>query len=185
MYLPKSKYKTNLTATPGALKIKATEEPYIGPYFETFTGELYTGTFPSKASKQLVRNAFGISENFAINGEEIIGVPNEYDFVRSNNLEVQLKATLPIPVHYPKPAPADYGKKFITRYFAIEKSSGRILEISKEVYTSLNSKEPKYYYPKYDTKAIQWSLVNVRANQDTLQVSELSSYLKDPSQFVR
>jgi hypothetical protein len=185
MYLPKTKYKGNLYTAGTEYVLPGEINPYVGPYFETFTGETYTGTSPSKNSKKLLPfEEQGSSRGIFTEGPPPV-MSEQYDGIRENQQEFKLRSTLDIPVYYPKPMPVDYRKRFIVRYFAIEKTTTRILEISKEVYTSLNSKEPKYYYPKYDTKAIQWSLVNVRANQDTLQVSRLSSYLKDPSQFVR
>lgn len=185
MYLPKSKYQSNLTASPGALKIKDTSEPYVGPYFKTYTGRMYTGNSPSKTSQELVNNTFGISENFAINGQEVIGIPNEYDYVRDNNLEVQLKSTLPVPLYYPKPSPTDYTNGKFSRYFAIDKKTSRILEISRDVYKSMKSREPKYYYPKYKLFLLEWNLRNSIENRVNTSIAKLDSYLKDPSQFVR
>ena len=185
MYLPKSKYQSNLTAAPGALKIKATSEPYTGPYFKAYTGKMYTGNAPSRTSQELVDNTFGISENLAINGQEVIGIPNEYDYVRGNNLEVQLKATLPVPLYYPKPTPSDYTKGIVKRYFAIDKTTGQVLEISSKVYASMKAQKPEYYYPKYELKTLKWSLRNRSTNRINSSVTKLDSYLKDPSQFVR
>lgn len=181
MYLPKSKYQSNLTAAPGALKIKATSEPYTGPYFKTYTGKMYTGEAPSNASQELVNNTFGISENLAINGQEVVGIPNEYDYLRSNNQEVQLKATLPVPIYYPKPNTGTT----LERYFAIDKTAQRVVEVSKDTYLSMKSREPRYYYPKYDLKTLTWSLTNASENRINTAVAGLDSYLKDPSQFVR
>jgi len=192
MYLPKHKYKVIFTGG-GEYELVSNREEYTGYLFETAVGTFFTGNKPSTSSKQLqeIERITGFisgkddGTGIGINDPSPLVFREDYDDIRQNNQEYTLKSTERIPLHYPKPAPADYGNKFIIRYFATEKTTGRILEISKEVYTSLNSKEPKYYYPKYGTKAIQWSLVNVRVNQEIVRVSELDSYLKDPSQFVR
>lgn len=185
MYLPKTKYKGNLYTAGTEYVLPGETSPYVGPYFQTFTGEAYTGNSPSKKSKKLLP----FEEQGSSRGIFTEGPPpvmfEQYDGIRKDQQEFQLRSTLDIVTHYPKPAPADYGKNFIIRYFAIEKSTRRTSEISKEVYTSLNAKEPTYYYPKYDIKAIQWSLVNIRANQEIVRESGLGDYLKDPSQFVR
>lgn len=181
MYLPKSKYQGNLKAAPGSLKIKATGEPYEGMYFKTYEEKLFSGTTPSSQAQELTSNVFGISENLAIDGESVIGIPNEYDVLRNNDTEVKLKATLPVPLHYPKPGNVES----FTRYFAIDKTSQRVVEVSKDTYLSIKSQEPKYYYPKYELKTLQWSLTNVAENRINASIEGLDSYLKDPSQFVR
>lgn len=192
MYLPKHKYRVIFTGG-GEYELVSNREEYTGYLFETAVGTFFTGKKPTASSKQLqeIERITGFvsgkddGTGIGINDASPLILREDYDDIRQNSQEYALKNTERIPLYYPKPMPIDYGKKFIVRYFAIEKTTDRVLEISKEVYTSLNSKEPKYYYPKYSTKAIQWSLVNVRANQDTIRVSELDSYLKDPSQFVR
>lgn len=185
MYLPKTKYKGGLTTAGNEYRLPGEVQPYVGPYFETFTGKVFSGTKPSNTSKELLPlEEQGSSAGVYTKGPSPI-LSTEYDGIRNNNEELQLRSTLDIPVYYPKPMPADYSKKTIIRYFAIEKVTGRILEISKEVFTSLKSKETKYYYPKYTTKVIQWSLVNINANEQTVYKEKIGSYLKDPSQFVR
>ena len=57
--------------------------------------------------------------------------------------------------------------------------------MSKDVYLSMKSKEPKYYYPKYELKTLDWSLRSVSDNRINAAIAGLESYLKDPSQFVR
>lgn len=181
MYLPKSKYQGGLRAQPASLKILATGESYEGMYFKTYDGRLFTGTAPSSQAQELTTNTFGISENLAIDGESVIGIPNEYDVLRSNDIEVQLKATLPLPLHYPKPGNVES----FTRYFAVDKNTQRVVEVSKDTYLSMKSQEPKYYYPKYDLRILEWSLTNATENRINASIEGLDSYLKDPSQFVR
>lgn len=182
MYLPKTKYRV-LTATTQDNLVDPNGVLYQGPYFETFTGEKFTGEVPSKDSKPLT-DIIGPDQSNSLSFDIPLEI-TDYDSVRDDRQELQLRSTLDIPVYYPKPMPADYSKKTLLRYFAIDKSTGRILEISKQVVTSLRSKEVKYYYPKYTTKVIQWSLVNINANEQTIYKEKIGSYLKDPSQFVR
>ena len=182
MYLPRTKYRVS-TATIQDNLVDSDGVLYQGSYFETFTGEKFTGNVPSKNSKPLTDILSPDQSN-----DLSFSIPLEvtdYDSIRNDREELQLRSTSPIPPYYPKPMPADYSKKTIIRYFAIEKVTGRILEISKEVFTSLKSKETKYYYPKYTTKVLQWSLVNINANKQTIYKEKIGSYLKDPSQFVR
>ena len=185
MYLPKTKYRV-LTATEQDGLAGPDGVLYQGAYFETFKGEKFTGSVPSKDSKRLTE----ITGPDQTDGVNTLGFANppgrtKYDFLRQNVKELQLRATLPVPVYYPKPSPEAYKKQTFKRYFAIDKNTNRILEIAPSVYASMKAQEPEYYYPKYTLKVVNWSLVSVSANRINAAVLELSSYLKDPSQFVR
>jgi hypothetical protein len=190
MYLPKSKYRGGLTTPGGEYEIKSNGETYVGPYFETFQGKFFTGNTPTKASIEIVRKVFKTDDNQAINGNLVVGVPNYYDNIRKNQQEVALKATLPVPVYYPKPTEKQYLAGFFSRYFLQENQTNRILEVSESVYTSIKKKETKYYYPKYNPIVLTWSLKSSVVNQGTIRTYSLTflgieNYLKDPSQFVR
>jgi hypothetical protein len=183
MYLPKSKYK-KLVAT----KLNALVDPngvlYEGPYFETFKGESYTGDSPSKNSKPLTE-VIGPDQTTNTVGFRTPLEPTVYDYVRRDTKEAKLRETLPVPLYYPKPSPSDYSKGILKRYFAIEKTTGRILEISPEVYASIKAQKPEYYYPKYELETLKWSLRDRSTNRINSSVTKLDPYLKDPSQFVR
>ena len=183
MYLPKSKYK-KLVAT----KLDALVDPdgvlYEGPYFRTFKGESYTGDFPSKNSK-LLTEVIGPDQTTNTVGFQTPPESIIYDYVRGDTEEVLLRATLPVPLHYPKPSPVDYTKGIVKRYFAIDKTTGQILEISPKVHASMKAQKPEYYYPKYILKKLDWSLRRRSENRVNSAVAKLDSYLKDPAQFVR
>ena len=179
MYLPKTKYKTSNASQRDNL-VDSTGALYQGPYFETVTGELYSGAAPSKDSKPLTQ-ATGPDQTINTLGYLTPLGRTVYDRVRKDPVEEQLKETLEVPYHYPKPTS---GTSF-ERYFAIDKTTQRVIEISKDTYLSMKSKEPKYYFPKYDLKTLTWSLTNASENRINAAVAGLDSYLKDPSQFVR
>ena len=180
MYLPKSKYKTSIT-TGNEFQTRRSTSPYVGLYFETSTGEFFTGDKPTSTSEKLFRLAEqGDSVGRIQSGPTAVDY-TDYDFVRRDDAELELRSTLPIPLYYPKPE----GVKSFTRYFAIDKNTGRVVEVSKSTYLSLESQEPKYYYPKYELRLLEWSLTNPDINRINAAVEKLDSYLKDPSQFVR
>lgn len=175
MFLPKSKYKQGLYTTGTEYKHSVTGESYVGPYFKTYLNEAYTGEKPSATSVLLVPQ-----QNIDLSGAPR-PVKEEYDYIRNSSNEVDLKSTLPVPIYYPKPGT----EKTLTRYFAIDKTNQRVVEVSKDTYLSMKSKEPKYYYPKYELKTLTWSLTSVSANRVNAAIAGLDSYLKNPSQFVR
>ena len=193
MYLPKSKYKSGRRALRGEYVYAKTGRDYTGPYFVTYTSETYTGTRPSSKSELIVPvdldndSVYSTTNEVLIETAEYDTAPlgSRYDLVRRNDTELQLRATLPIPLYYPKPSPADYTKGVIKRYFAIDKNTGQILEVSSKVYASMKAQKPEYYYPKYTLKTINWSLRDRSANRINSSVTKLDTYLKDPSQFVR
>lgn len=175
MYLPKHKYKSNLHTPGEELELISTGANYIGPYFETYLGTYFTGKEPSAETEEL-----RLQQNTDNNGREK-SPKSTYDFLRDSEQEVLLKNTLPVPLYYPRPST----EKTLIRYFAIDKTNQRVVEVSKSTYLSMKSKEPKYYYPKYELKTLDWSLTNVSENRVNAAVAGLDSYLKNPSQFVR
>jgi len=175
MFLPKTKYKGGLHTTGTEFKNPVTGESYTGPYFKTYLGESYTGNKPSSDSVLLISQ----QETKPTGAPKPI--KEEYDYLRNNSNEVDLKSTLPVPIYYPR---SNRGAT-LERYFAIDKTNQRVVEVSKDTYLSMKSKEPKYYYPKYVLKTLTWSLTNVSDNRVNAAVAGLDSYLKDPSQFVR
>lgn len=180
MYLPKSKYRTKVTAG-NEFQAQNSTVPYSGMYFETYLGEFFTGESPSSSSIPLTKLAEqGDSVGRIQQGPEAVEYTN-YDFVRRDPKELELRSTLPVPLYYPKPGNVNN----FTRYFAIDKVTIKVVEVSKNTYLSLENQEPKYYYPKYELRTLDWSLTNVSDNRINAAVAGLESYLKDPSQFVR
>lgn len=180
MYLPKSKYKSGLYASLDTFVYKDSGEAYTGPYIETYLGKYLTGDTLTSLSRELIKidssDAYlsGVGNNIAV-------YRDRYDIIRENDNELALRATTAVPLYYPRPT----NEKTLTRYFAIDKTNQRVVEVSKDTYLSMKSKEPKYYYPKYELKTLTWSLTSVSANRVNAAVAGLDSYLKDPSQFVR
>lgn len=193
MYLPKSKYKANYYAYSNEYVYADTEEEYLGPYFVTYNSKAYTGTRPTAKSRLIKPVDYSnesifntVNEALVTNLEyDITPKRSQYDFVRDNEIEANLRDTVPVPLYYPKPSPADYIKGKFSRYFAIDNGTSRILEISGDVYKSMKSREAKYYYPKYKLFIMEWNLRNSIENRINTSTAKLDSYLKDPSQFVR
>lgn len=193
MYLPKSKYKANYYAYTGEYVYADTQKEYLGPYFITYDSKAYTGTRPTPKSRLIVpveynnESVFSTVNETLIPDSEYVITPkrNQYDFVRDNEIETKLRDTVPVPLYYPKPSPTDYINGKFSRYFAIDNKTSRILEISRDVYKSMKSREAKYYYPKYKLFLLEWSLRSTTENRINTSTAKLDSYLKDPSQFVR
>lgn len=183
MYLPKTKYKGNLHTAGDLLVSAATGQRYTGYYFETVTGTYYSGIKPGKFSKRLIP-----IEGSDLNVDQPTKI--DYDVVRSNKSELNLKSTQPVTVYYPAtPTEKDYRRGSFSRFYALDKTTGQILEIAPEVYASMNAKETKYYYPKYTLLELTWTLFNADINRKLVAKKNLDfpgivGYIKDYKQFV-
>lgn len=200
MYLPKSKYQTGYTPG-GEYEIISTEQDYRGAYFKTHTGQFFTGNAPSRKSQELrlVNKDTGFISGQDDGEGTTLGLNNDngpfllfrerYDILRKDNKEYELRSTVPVKVYYPKPTPSDYKRGILERYFALDKTTGQILEISLETYRSMKMEEPKYYFPKYTLGTVKWSLTSFIKNESTIAKANtslpgISSYLKDAKQFI-
>jgi hypothetical protein len=190
MYLPKSKYKGNQFTSGQEYIIPGEVDAYVGPYFTTFTGAVYTGAEPSRASVRLQplpekENPTGFT---SATGEVIFY--EDYDLIRNNADEFQLRSTFPVPSYYPKPTEKDYEKGNLKRYFVKDKQTGRIQEVTSAVYRAIKTKTSEYYYPKYLITELSWSLTSIQDNRYTttfqaFTLTGLEEYLNNPAQFVK
>jgi len=204
MYLPKSKYKGNLHTPGNEFVVVSTGKGYQGNYFQTFNNRYYTGESPSKDSLEIVPRTD--TQTYGDNQDsESTFLLEEYDIIRNNQEELQLKSTEPIPVFYPQPTSQDYTRGNIIRYFLKHRSTGIISEVSQEVYKAIIDKKPLYYYPSYTTGRLTWRIQGPRSttirqgykvpgavsiNKAAVESLErtlpgISSYLSDLGEFVR
>jgi hypothetical protein len=203
MYLPKSKYTSNLHTTGGEYVYLVDRTPYIGLYFKTYNSRYFTGPIPSLDSKELLPIPDDVSNTVDSPSRQYIPV-TDYDRIRNNTKEFNLKNTLPVPLYYPQPSEQDYAKGILDRYFARENSTGIIKEINQVTFNSLSSKENKYFYPNYTVIKLMWRITgpfsdrtinNYRVpgiktlNLQTIQQTEkilpgISNYLKNPLEFA-
>lgn len=185
MYLPKTKYKTGLYSDGRTLVTSPNGEAYTGPYIETFDGRYFSGNSPMDSNSEELAVIEPLPE-----GPITYLEPLKYDEVRQDEEAFNLRDTLPLQVSYPVITKEDRTRGTIIRYFAKDKHTGRIFEINKQDYTSIKKKQIKYYYPRYEVVGLNWSLVSSSLNKRVVAQAEktftnLSTYLKDPSQFVR
>lgn len=193
MYLPKFKYKGDLTTPGKEFRLVDSGEDYVGLYFETYNGKYYTESRPRKFSRELQKyNTFvrDFTPNDRFDYTPYPPIVEDYDVLKQDVHTFQLKSTYPVRTYYPKVSELDYEKGFINRYYVRDKNTGTIQEVSSEVYEQMGSKTTKYYYPKYDILKLRWSLLSFTNNSKTISLSNgrlfgLREYIKNPSQFIR
>ena len=193
MYLPKFKYKGNLTTPGKEFRVMETEEDYVGLYFETYNGRYYTGGVPTRNSKELQKYDIFVRDftpNDRFDYTPYPPVVEDYDIIKQDVHTFQLKSTYPVRTHYPVVSESDYEKGFLFRYYVRDKNTGTIQEVSSEVYENMERKTTKYYYPKYDILKLRWSLFSFMRNSEMVSLGNrrlpgLNEYIKNTTQFIR
>ena len=200
MFLPKHKRRDNLN-TKEPLVDKITGAPYYGSYFEASNGKKYTGKSPYDGENRELEN---LPEDAILPGTDntIRGGKNAYDVLRNDAEAFKLKFTAPLPVYFPTSIPAGGSFK---RYFAKDIRREKIVEISKDTYTSLKNRDTKYYYPNFVIAEVTWVVEGLledttvgsyivpsisSQNKNTIQSTNrlmpgLSDFITDYTQFAR
>jgi len=158
-YFPKSKIITNLYTKGGEFIINGKE--YIGAYYKTYSGKVYSGKNPINGSSQELLPLINNSSLFQGNAQSKGGIlvdtyTKKYiDNPNVTDLNLYIKPTQ----FYPKPTDNDYQKGYIMRYFAKKRNDiGYVIEINKETYLSLTKQDKVYDYVTYQAIDVFWQI---------------------------
>ena len=149
MYLPKFKVTEPQYTYGDEYELSTTGLVYTGFYFKSSTGQAYTGKAPGDGENTLLN----VSRDFRTDFELDQPYLTDYDVLVNDPNLFALRKTLPLPPHYPMPSTQESA---IIRYFAKEKVTGQIIEISKSTYQALKKKSTLYFYPGYDILELLW-----------------------------
>lgn len=199
-YFPKSRIIENQQSNPGEFILPDGKE-YVGPYYTTFDGKVYSGTNPySTVSVPLIKiPSTQIYDGFI----KDLNVTN-YDNIKSLSLA---QLTDPTPFT-PKPTEEDYKRGKITRYFARQRNGTKfkIMEIDQPTYNNLSNNRGGLNTSLWKVISIFWQIsgplndqkvngIRTRAgiidtNQRVLNNAEknfigIKQYLTDLKQFAR
>lgn len=161
-YYPLNRVKTNQKTTGGEFLLGGA--PYRGPYYETYEGDVFTGTTPMQGSSQkLERITEPPLEDEASRRQGAIEPTLTGDLVAYGSSKGTLTSTVnyqtPQP-YYPKPTEDDYARKSFMRYFAKKREqAGFVIEIDKATYDSLKNTDSVYDYVTYEAISTLWQLV--------------------------
>lgn len=202
MYLPKFKYEGSKFTSGGEYALKDTGAEYKGFYFVTYKGEVYTGPEPSLKGTnaqllplQQVEQSFGTLES-----EDLL----VYDEIYNSPHEFSLKVTQEVPSYIPVVTVGNTIDGFLLRYFAQNKITKEIIEISKQTYSDLDNRTVRYFYKNYNIVRLYWFLngsiedtqngpykipgirsKNIESTKTAEKtISGLSQYLSNPLEFV-
>lgn len=153
MYYPKSQIKTNLYTNGSEYVLFTSREFYKGYYYEISTGQKFTGKFPKDGTNILLSPS--IDPNYPPQDRSYI--PTEKV---STIFSTEYNTTLPLrslPVFNPTtPTQQDYQNNQFNRYFCKKNNELRYLEIDKDTYQKLQSRDPKIAWDLYTPTIVLW-----------------------------
>lgn len=167
MYYPKSQIKTNLFTDGGELVNSITQDFYQGYYYETSTGQKYTGKTPQDGPNVLL-NAFDPNDPVefkqTFNPDLIITQDDLSDGSYPLNPPVR---SLPV-FNLTLPTNQDKTNGQFTRYFCKRNNEIKYLEIDKDTYQKLKNQDPKIAWDLYTPVIVLWI---IQGNQTQVFIS--------------
>ena len=157
-YYPKNRITINKYTRGDEYELNG--KPYIGAYYKIFNGKIYTGANPVIGSSQELQAIQNNNININLDNKKgVIILNNKSDqYIKNTNIKNLQSYEIP-PQYYPQPIDADYAKGYIMRYFAKKRNDiGYVIEISKDTYLSLQSKNSEYDYITYQAIDLFWQI---------------------------
>lgn len=155
MYYPKSQIKTNLYTNGNLLSLSTTQESYTGYYYETSTGQQYTGKNPQDGPNILLQTANFLTnpevENQFTPPEEVVLLSTS-EYIDPNPLNIRI---LPV-YNITQPTDQDKINGQFNRYFCKKNNEIKYLEIDKDTYQKLQNKDPKIAWDLYTPALVLW-----------------------------
>jgi hypothetical protein len=168
-YYPKFQIKTDLyTNGNEEYVLSTTQQPYIGYYYKTSTGQLYTGKNPQDGPNilllplltlphQLIENTQGnVIEPFNILSPDVDN-PILIDPLNKKILNGLSNRFLPL-FNQPSPSLQDYILGSFSRYFCKKTNELKYIEIDKETHDKLKIKDSQIAWDLYEPQLIVWQI---------------------------
>ncbi len=184
-YYPKSQINPNLYTNGGEYSLSTHGKNYIGFYYETSTGEKYTGKDPNFGGNILLIETSttdpSLPKNLSPNAS-IVSLANDQekypdpytDFDTSSyeklNDDFSIRS-LPSP-YYSQPTRNDRAVGEYRRYFAKKTNELIYIEISKETYNKFKANDHTIASDLYDCLFLPWSLNNPETNRNIASIIE-------------
>ena len=150
MYYPKSQIKTDLYTNGNDFLLSTNQIFYKGYYYETSTGEKYTGKSPEDTPNIKL---------ISINDDSVLSPPTPTENLITLDSPL-ISPTLPnrnIPQFNPTtPTTQDQQNGQFVRYFCKRTNENRYMEIDFNTYTQLRAQDPKIAWDLYNPTQIIW-----------------------------
>jgi hypothetical protein len=190
-YYPKSQIKTNLYTNGGELVYVLNLEPYKGYYYQTSDGKYFSGQTPNTpASQELILDTLAQSS-------PRVETPLSYvnytqDSLNYINIINPNLSPIQIPVYIPTlPTQQDYQIGTFRRYFCKKTNEIIYIEINKNTFDKLISKDPQILWQLYFPFDLLWTLTGDKQQvaktnrnitllaQQQFNLPKLNLYLKE------
>ena len=186
MYFPKSQITPNLYTNGGEFIYALNNRPYIGYYFKTSTGKIYTGRNqddrPNELLNPITNQANEIDNTANPNPQSSVALPFEgafpqnanvandavtpnyseelvIDYLNAKKISLNSLPSAIIPTYNPVlPTQQDYQNGEFRRYFAKKTNEIQYVEINLDTYTKLVAKNPQVLWQLYEPFNLTWQL---------------------------
>lgn len=200
-YIPKNKIITNLYTNTKELAYKDTGEIYVGNYWESYDGKIFTGKNPNdKPSRELINiepseeeknplltlNQIAFNTNNKGINNNLITQYSKIKNINLNDIEKQI-----VPKHlYPKPTEDDYKLGVFDRYFLYKINEPIFLEVDEDVFKAVKGKDEKYYTTPYIQFLMSWTLEGDKSevydiNKRIIELTEKRINRKGLKEFLK
>ena len=190
-YYPLSQITTNLYTNGGELFILSTGEPYVGYYYQLSTEKYFSGKTPQDlpsvelSSTSLQLPVFQNLYNPVLPYTKLSDDFDNRDYPKYASITKSLPYYDPI-----LPTQQDYQNGVFQRFFCKKVNEIQYLEINKNTFDQLVTKDPKIEFPLYFPFYLDWQLTgtkeqvatvnkkNTELTSFSLKLPRLSDYLK-------
>lgn len=186
-YLPKSQVVTNQYSSGNEFTLNGSD--YVGPYYKTSTGEVYTGKTPSDPnSTKLEQYQPGVTDTEAntpnsvpLSGSQEIYPTsyNEYYYQYQNALKqpFRYKASLPPIPSVTFPTEKQYEVGEFQRFFLKKNNESKYIEVSKDTFNLFTEQDSSVQWELYSPIRINWELTGAfvdvfKVNRNTVRLIE-------------
>jgi hypothetical protein len=197
MYFPKSQITSNLYTNGNEFILSTTQEIYIGFYFKTSTGKIFTGKTPDDRPNieliPLISNEnilAPLDNNFQSNYSTTANI-----FEQSNEIYLDIKSEIPlvkfIPTYSPTlPTSQDYQNGEFQRYFCKKTNEIKYIEINKEQFDKLVAQDPQIEFSLYQPFTITWIIsgdkdIVAKTNRNIVELASFRQKLPRLADYLR
>jgi hypothetical protein len=199
-YFPKNKIKTGLYTSGDEYTLIEDNKNYIGKYWSTSSGKLFTGLGPTDKPyfelsplKKVPKNnqkstttptisnvIFSENMNYKIN--EVFNYINITDNIVEN-------ISIPTPF-YPQPTESDYKLGEFQRYFCVKSNELKYTEVNKEQYTKFKNKDNSVSWQYYTSFSLPWDISGdkekvYQTNKNIVLITEQNIKRRGLQEFLR
>jgi hypothetical protein len=194
MYYPLSQIQSNLYTNGNEYVYSSTKENYTGYYWKTSKGEFFTGKTPQDIPTEKLTPVFeyppslnpeDLDANLNLNQEDI----RTADYIDIQKIDVD--QIISIPIYSPTiPTQQDYQIGEYRRYFCKKTNEIIYLEINKDTYDKLVSKNSTILYQLYQPFNLPWQLTGDKSqvfitNKNITELTSKQQKLPMLSEYLR